>query len=384
MFLARYVVQAVRVEGRPVREVAASYGISRAWVYALLARYDVEGNAAFTPRSRAPHRRAHKVPEAVEDQIVLLRKQLSEQGLDAGAHTIAFHLAERGGQVPSTSAIWRVLSRRGFITAQPQKRPRSSYVRFVADLPNECWQADTTHWQLADGTDIEVLNIVDDHSRLNIAAVARRTFKATDVVAAFSKAAAVHGLPASMLTDNGAIFTAGPRYGRTALEVTLLGLGIELKHSRPYHPQTCGKVERFHQTQKKWLAKQPTPASPAVLQRQLDRFRQIYNTTRPHRALGRRTPASAYQARAKAVPHHIPRPVDAHYRVRADKVYDNGAITLRHAGRLHHIGLGRAYAGQRVHIAAADLHIRISNLDGELIRELVLDPTRDYQPRPKT
>ena len=160
-----------------------------------------------------------------------------------------------------------------------------------------------------------------------------------------------------------------------------LGLrGIRIGHSRPYHPQTCGKVERFHQTQKKWLAAQPPAATTAGLQHQLDRFTRYYNTIRPHRALGRRTPAQAYAARPKAVP--TGPIIPAHYRVRTDKIDRWGAVTLRHNSRLHHIGLGARLAGTPVTLLIDNLHIRIIHRHtGDLIRELILDPTRDYQPR---
>ena len=141
----------------------------------LVKRFEVEGEAAFEPRSRRPHTHPHAVSLDLEDQIVRLRKTLTKKGLDAGGETIAAHLAAAGvTPVPAVSTIWRILTRRGFITPQPQKRPRSSWHRFCADQPNERWQADTTHWHLADGTDVEIFNILDDHSRVNIAAKARR------------------------------------------------------------------------------------------------------------------------------------------------------------------------------------------------------------------
>ena len=184
-----------------------------------------------------------------------------------------------------------------------------------------------------------------------------------------------------MLTDNGAVFTGKHRgEGRVALEMQLGLRGIRLHHSRPYHPQTCGKVERFHQTQKKWLAAQPRPATIGGLQRQLDRFAAYYNTVRPHRALGRRTPAQAYAARPKAVP--TGPIIPTHYRVRTDKIDSGGSVTVRHNSRLHHIGLGARLAGTPISLLIDDLHIRIIHRHtGVLIRELILDPTRDYQPR---
>lgn len=387
MARAQLIITAVVVEGRSKTEVARDYGVSRYWVQQLVNRYQREGPTAFQPRSRRPHSSPHAVDADTEDVIIRLRKQLSKQGLDAGAETIAAHLARQaragGGRptTPAVSTIWRILSRRGFVRPQPQKRPRSSWRTFCADQPNERWQADLTHWQLADGTEISILNIIDDHSRLCLGSDARRSTTGPDVVASFRKAFQTWGLPAKVLTDNGAVFTAKQRGdGRVALEVELGVLGVKCDHSRPYHPQTCGKVERFHQTQKKWLAAQPPPTTIRALQAQLDRFAAYYNTVRPHRALGRRTPAQAYAARPKAIPTGIKIP--AHYRVRNDTIDSGGTVTLRHNSRLHHIGLGAAARGTRVTLLIDDLHIRVIGRDtGQLIRELILDPNRDYQPR---
>ena len=380
MSLARLVITAVAVEGRTKSEVARDYGVSRRWVQTLVARYLLEGDAAFEPRSRRPRTSPQRVDQALEDEIVDLRKELESEGLDAGAATIAVHLGRGGWPVPALSTIWRALVRRGFVTPQPHKRPRSSWVRFEADLPNQRWQPDVTHWQLVDDTDVEILNIVDDHSRLLVASEARLVFKAADVVTTFHSAAVIHGLPESVLSDNGAIFTGNSRgAGRVALEIELAALHIVFRHSRPYHPQTCGKVERFHQTLKKWLAKQPRCKTVTALQAQLDWFANYYNTIRPHRSLGRRTPAVAFAARPKAGPPSSGPTIPDHFRVRHDKIDPSGVITLRHNSRLHHIGLGRRHAGQRVLVLVHDLEIRVLTADGELLRALTLDPTRDYQ-----
>jgi transposase InsO family protein len=396
MSLARLVITAVVVEGRTKSEVARDYGVSRYWVQTLVKRFQAEGEAAFEPRSRRPHHSPHGVSAELEDRIIRLRKELTKKGLDAGAETIRAHLARGwvGGRPrpsaaiappPAVSTIWRILTRRGFVTPQPRKRPKSSYRRFQADLPNERWQADATHWALADRRgrvlrEVEIINILDDHSRLDVASDAYPTATGADAVRSFRKGFRRHGIPASVLTDNGAIFTGKPRRGgRVALETELGILGVKAIHSRPYHPQTCGKVERFHQTQKKWLAAQPPAATIADLQRQLDAFRRYYNTVRPHRALGRATPAEANAARPKAAP--TGPIIDPHYRVRTDRVDTSGVVTLRHNSRLHHIGLGRARARTRVTMLIDDLHIRVLDADtGELIRDLVLDPNRDYQP----
>jgi transposase InsO family protein len=378
--LGRLVVTAVKELGRPKAEVAREFGVSRRWVHELVKRYETEGRAGLEPRSRRPLRSPHRTSAELEDEIVELRKRLMDEGLDAGAHTIAFHLERRVGDAPAPSTIWRVLSRRGFVTPQPQKRPRSSFIRFEADMPNERWQADVTHWVIAGGAEIEILNIIDDHSRLAVASHARTITKGGDVVASFHQAFAVHGFPASVLTDNAAVFSGASRGGgRCAIEVELGGLGIAHRHSSPYHPQTCGKVERFHQTQKRWLAKHPAASEVEALQEQLDRFRGYYNAERPHRALHRRTPLEAFQARPKATPRLPGFVVPVHYRVRKDRVDATGKITLRYNSRLHHIGLGRRHARRRVLVLVADLHVRVLTEDGELLRDLTLDPTRSYQ-----
>ena len=201
MSMARVVILAVVLEGRPKSEVARDYGVSRRWVQKLVRRYEAEGDAAFEPRSRRPRSSPQRTPRDVEDQIVVLRKQLTEQGLDAGAETIAWHLREQGLPPPAVATIWRILTRRGFVVPQPHKRPRSSWRRFQADLPNECWQADITHWPLANGREAEILNILDDHSRLLIGSTARTVFKAADIVTDVGAGIERYGRPERMLTD---------------------------------------------------------------------------------------------------------------------------------------------------------------------------------------
>lgn len=371
------------VEGRSKSEVARDYDVSRYWVQQLCCRYQREGPAAFQPRSRRPHHNPRAVDAAVEEAIVRLRKTLTKQGYDAGAETSAAHLGTDPAitDIPAVSTIWRILHRRGFVTPQPHKRPRSSWKRFEADMPNQCWQADVTHWQLADHSSVEILNIIDDHSRLAIASHARITTTASDVIDTVTTAINRWGTPASMLTDNGAIFTATPRRGgRTALQVLLGELGVAYLNSRPYHPQTCGKVERFHQTLKKHLRAQPPVATIADLQNQLDTFTDYYNQIRPHRARDRHTPLQAYTDRPKAIPTGYK--IAPHYRIRHDRVDKGGVITLRYNSRLHHIGLSKHLRDTHVIVLIDDRNIRVLDKNtATLIRKLILDPTRDYQPR---
>lgn len=372
---------AVALEGRSQAEAARSYEVSQATVSRWLARYRAEGDAAFEPRSRRPRNSPTATRDEVVTLIVNLRRELVAAGLDAGPVTIQWHLEHHHGVTVSISTVRRRLVDAGLVRPNPKKRPRSAFVRFEADLPNGTWQSDFTHWRLADRTDVEVLTWLDDHSRFALSVTAHRPVTGRSVVDTFLAAGATHGLPASVLTDNGMVFTtrfAGGRGGRNGLERTLAGLGIVQKNSRPNHPTTCGKVERFQQTLKQWLAKQPRARTVAGLQAQLDSFVLTYNQHRPHTSLGRRTPAVAYHLLPKDGPAGTG--AGTHHRVRHDRVDTTGSVTLRHAGRLHHIGIGRTHAGTDVVMLVDDLDIRVVATTGELLRHLTLDPARDYQP----
>lgn len=218
MELARYVVDAVVLEGRSYREVAAAHGVSKSWVAKVVMRYRQGGYEAIGPQSRAPHRTPHRTPPDVEDAIVRLRKELLELGHDAGATTID-HLEREIGHAPAISTVHRVLVRRGFIVPEPPKRPRSSWQRFEAALPNECWQSDVTHWKLADDTEVQIVNFIDDHSRLCVASVASITVTAVKVVDTFVAAGSCHGFPSRLLTDNGCVYTTWHRGGPNAMQL---------------------------------------------------------------------------------------------------------------------------------------------------------------------
>ncbi len=331
--------------------------------------------AAVPPPPHQPQRH----PPAVVDRVLQLRHELLDYGADAGPHTIAAILHRELPDPPGVTTIWRILTRAGTITPEPRKRPRRSWIRFEADLPNECWQADFTHWTLTGGRDTEILLWVDDHSRFLISATAHTPVTGHIVVDTFRAACTRHGTPQSTLTDNGLVFTTRHRGGPNKFEVELLVLGVTQKNGTPNHPQTQGKVERLNQTLKKWLTARPRAADVEHLQTQLDEFTAYYNTNRPHRSLNRATPAQAYTARAKASPDHNR---GGHFRIRDDKVYANGQVTLRRGGRMHHIGLGKEHAGQPVRMLIHDLHILVVHRDtGEILRELILDPDKNHQPR---
>ena len=371
------------LSGASQSEVARTYGVSQGWISRLMTRYRSEGEAAFEPRSRRPRTSPSAVATSTVELIVRLRKELSEQGLDAGPETLAWHLSHHHQLRVSRSTISRTMAREALIVPDAKKRPKSSYIRFAAEQPNETWQSDFTHYRLAGGQDIEILSWLDDHSRYALSVTAHHRVTGPIVLATFRAVVHRFGCPASTLTDNGMVFTtrlAGGKGGRNGFEHELRRLGVVQKNSRPNHPTTCGKVERFQQTMKKWLHAQPAqPATTAELQALIDVFVEIYNQQRPHRSLPHRaTPATAYTARPKASPGD--RTADAHARVRTDRIDAGGKVTLRHGGTLYSIGVGRTHARTRVLVLVHDLDIRIIDAaTGELLRELVLDTTKRYQ-----
>ena len=246
MSKARLVITAVVVEGRSQADVARDYNVSKGWVSKLVARYRTEGDTAFEPRSRRPKTSPNATPPATIERITAIRSTLTGQGLDAGPDTIAWHLLHDHQLTVSVSTISRTLTRNDLVTPEPAKRPRSSYIRFQADLPNETWQSDFTHYRLHNGVDNEILTWLDDHSRYALTVTAHLRVTGAAVLNAFRTACAEHGIPASTLTDNGMVYTArfaGGRGGRNALETELVRLHVHQKNSRPNHPTTCGKVE---------------------------------------------------------------------------------------------------------------------------------------------
>jgi transposase InsO family protein len=385
MSKARSIIMSVIVEGRTQADTARLYEVSRSWVSKLVARYQAEGGAAFEPRSRRPHTSPGALDPATVALIINLRTTLASKGLDNGPHTIRWHLDQHHGVAVSVTTIWRHLKTAGLITPEPKKKPKTSDIRFQADLPNETWQSDFTHWHLKGGDGVEIITFLDDHSRYALSVTAHTRITGTIVVDEFLQTVETHGFPASVLTDNGMVYTARfatGKGGKNRFERTLMDLRIIQKHSRPNHPTTCGKVERFQQTLKKWLTAQPEAGTLQQLQDQLDAFVDEYNHRRPHRSLNRTTPAATYTLLPKATPGQTG--MEGHYRIRNDIVGDTGTVTLRHAGTLHHIGVGRTHARTHIIMLINNLDIRIVDpATGELLRHLTLDPNRNYQPQDK-
>ena len=211
MSKARLVITAITVENRPVTEVVTTYGVSRSWLYELLARYRAEGEAAFEPRSRRPQTSPRATPPEIVELVLRLRKQLAEAGHDAGADTLLWHLQHHHETALSRATIHRILTRHGAVAPEPKKRPKSSYIRFEAAMPNQTWQSDFTHYPLADTATfpkgIEIITWLDDCTRYALHVSAHRAITTPIVKTTFRKAAGQHGIPASTLTDNGMVYT---------------------------------------------------------------------------------------------------------------------------------------------------------------------------------
>ena len=361
-------------------------GISRKTFYKWRARFVAEGVAGLQERSRRPLVSPGATPAEVEELVVCVRKQLAEAGTDHGPDPIRWALladgALSGGQVPSRATIARILTRRGQVLAAPQKRPKSSMHRFVYARPNECWQSDWTGWRLADGSPAAIAGTLDDHSRL-LAGVRAGPGDGTGelVWSVMAAAIAEYGVPARSLSDNGLCYSAARRGGEVAFEVNLRALGCQPITSSPYHPQTCGKIERFWQTLKRWLlsdhARTGWPATVGELNAALARFAAFYNRQRPHRALHGRTPAAVYAATAAARPpsRPLPAPLSVHH----GAVNNYGVITV---GR-YAINIGSRWRGVDITAIKDGEHIVVLS-GNRLLRTLDADTTRRYQPAART
>lgn len=369
MSVRRLIVE-VELDGLNVTEFCREHGVSTWFFYQLRKRFAAEGEAGLEPRRRAAKTVANRTPDWVEDLVVEKRKHLDDGGWDAGPATIWSHLVEilPAGLVPSEATIWRILTRRGFITPEPKKAPKHAHRTFAAERANECWQLDDIEWELTDGSTVKVITMVDDCTRICPGLKAVETVNGEAAFDAFTTAAQRWGWPERFLSDNAKAY-------KISLARAVGLLGVDHRHGRPNHPQTQGKVERFHQTIQKWLQAQPPAASLEELQAQLDVFSEIYNNQRPHRAIGRQTPASVWEQTPKAGPDNRPigTPTIIH---RDNKVAVNGNLQ---AGR-YTISLGASWAHHHATaiITGLSCHVFIA---GQLVRQLQLDPTRRFQPQ---
>ncbi len=313
------------------------------------------------------------------DLIEAWRIKLAKDGLDNGACSIWANMTRAGQSPPHPRTVHRVLVRRGLIQAQPQKRPRSSFKRFVAAQPNGIWQIDGMDWKLADARRQSVVRILDDHSRKSLGTAVGDEEDAATAWVAIEKAMAKYGLPAMFLSDNSLAFNGSRKHQLVLVEHNLRELGVAVVAASARHPQTCGKAEREHQTIQLWLRARPAARSPLELQQLIDLYDVIYNDQRPHQGLpeGLMTPSEAYQATPKAGP--APGPLPAEPRIHHAKVTARGELSV---GGFH-IQVGRGWEG--VHLTALRDGNSVAIFHGtELVDHRIIDPNRCYQPNGKT
>jgi len=360
-------------------EFAREHGVSVRTVYRHQQRVRAEGE--WRPRSRRPRTSPGATPEDLVAWILKLRDDLVP---DHGADHILDALVEvharigPGWAVPARSTINRVLGRHDRLDRNPKKRPRSSWRRFAYARPRDCYQQDGTEWELADATKVVIIDVLDDCTRMLVACRAHPGETAKAAVDAAEHATRDHGAPALWLTDNGLAFTAEraqPGKGISSFTRTILSFGTRLIHSSPYHPQTCGKIERHHQTLKKWLRAQPRATTLAALQTQLDEYRCYYNHRR-HSALPERmTPAEVWAtAKNLGAPTSPPRQVDATlHRCKVGKKGDVGVAS-------HYMHLGRAWAGTTITAIRDGNRITAYDPDGNALGHATLDPEKKWLP----
>ena len=354
--------------------------ISRQTFYKFRRRFRDEGIDGLRDRSRRPLSSPGQTPAEVEDIVVRRRKQLIEQGLDHGPQSIVWSLqSDAMAAVPSPSTVWQILTRRGAITPAPQKRPKSATKRFVFARPNECWQSDWTGWTLADDSAVAIAGSLDDHSRYLVGLRADSGDADGSLVWAVIMAGIDEcGIPSMSLSDNGIVYTGRFHAHESAFESNLRALGVRTVNSAPFHPQTCGKIERFWQTLKKWLQARDPATTLTELNALLEEFRMFYNHHRRHRALHGATPAAAFAATAKARPADRPLPAPVFVsRHRVEEISGNLLVPP------YRVNVGLRWAG----------HDCVSIRDGDdiaifsgnrLVRAFTADPTRRHQRGDKT
>jgi transposase InsO family protein len=347
------------------------HGLSRGVFHKYVIRFRAEGAAGFIRRSTAPRHHPAALPATVDEAVLRARKELEDEGRDNGPISIRWRLQDQEFlPLPSRNSVYRILVDHGQIIPQPRKRPKTRR-RFEYADPNGLWQIDGMEFFLAGGEKVCVLQIIDDHSRLDLCCYAAKSENGADTWAALQQAMEGHGVPVKVLSDNGLAFSGKHRGGMADMERRLAENGTIAIASSVYHPQTCGKNERVHQTLQKWLRKQPTPDTLAALQSLLEDYRIMYNNRR-HQSLDGQTPQQRYDAKAKATPHG---PAPAPAGVTTRPVSTTGVIAFTGCS----IVVGRHWAGK-----TATLHWqgdRVSILiDNTHARTLTLNRTVRYQP----
>jgi transposase InsO family protein len=367
--------------GESVAEVCARHGVSRASYYRYRRRYLEEGVAGLEPRSRRPRSSPAQISPALEARIVELRRRHPRWG----ARRIHGELRRAGIEPPAVATIHRALRRNHLVAPQPARRPKATK-RFEREVANDLWQIDGTQVRLAGGEPAWVVDCLDDHARFLLAALACASPSGEAAWSCFLQASSAYGLPRQLLSDNHSSFT-GRLLGITvAFERKLVEAGVELINAAPAHPQTLGKLERFHRTLKEWLQEEGPAADLEHLQLLLDRFRSHYNEERPHQGIANLTPVERYLpgpapasrlGELRLAEHQKTPPYPPYSLTR--KVWDNGVVGYQRLA----INVGRRYRGATVRIVEVGELIHVY-LGEELICVAALNRNRRYQRRGKS
>lgn len=357
------------------------HGISRSQFYEIRAlareRNAMEAAAPLVPARRRPDL---ATSEVIEQSAIRIRKELAEQGWDHGPLSVRQSMVEAGMPAPSRATLARIFTRYGAVTAQPQKRPRSSWRRFTFKYVHQCWQLDATQWQLAGGEKVVIFQLLDDHSRLIVGSWVDTGETSAGAVAVMAAAVANHQAPQLLLTDNGRSMNPHRLGVVSALVTYAESLGVKAITSRAYHPQTMGKNERVHSTLKRWLRARPAPAGIDELAVWVQAFDEYYNQHRPHQGLDMRTPAAVTATDAWALSPQPPEPTPAKPRpsratpVRTVRVMANGSVRVRGS----FIGLGTEHCGKDVLAIVEGQHIAVFDVDGTHLRSVQTTPGQSY------
>ena len=365
-----------------VSRICRELGISRKMFYVYVKRFKALGVEGFYPDSRRPRRSPTRLPAALEDVLIAIRKHEAEAGWDYGADAVLMRLEEQieagtsswpaDRPLPARSTVNRVFDQRGQLVKVPQRKPRRGSRRFERSEVNALWQFDGFEYQLATGETVTVLQLTDDCSRTDLALQAAVSENGSDIWATFCLAVERYGLPVQLLSDNGSAFSGKRRGWISLFERNLTDLGVHAITSRVSHPQTCGKNERAHQRVQKWLKRRPLVSSIAEFQALLDEYRDGYNNRR-NKVLAKLTPHQRFDLGPFATVPDLP---PATTILTRQLVSATGSVGLD--GRL--IGLGRKHAGKPVTVFRTGAFVAIFTGD-ELLRSLTLDYNRRYQPQ---
>ena len=337
MSLKQEFVTLARTPGANIRELCRRYGISPPTAYQLLERHAREGDAGLLERSRRPHNSPNRTPAVLEQAVVDLR----EEHPAWGGRTLHEVLLRSYHPVPSPSTITAILRRNGCTVGG--ERVRRDWQRFEHPHPNDLWQMDFKgHFPTGAGR-CHPLTVLDDHSRFAILLQACPNERTDTVQECLTAAFRTYGLPVRMLMDNGAPWGNDALHPRTPLTVWLMRLGIQVSHGRPYHPQTQGKEERFHRTLNAEVLQGRYFTDCPACQAAFDWWRDVYNTERPHQALGLATPISRYAPSPRSFPETLP-PIEYGDGDLVRKVGAEGWVSFKG----HAFKVGRALRGYPV------------------------------------